>query len=284
MLAPDYSRQIEHIDHAITNSAVLGVIGVGGAAKLVEHLVRCGVREVWICDPDTVSATNLATQGYYPDQVGMPKVEALEEILRRTEPGITVRAFAARYQDIVPQEREEMWRRVSLMMAMTDHFETQMAINSDALKFRVDTIFAMMGDGLRQMEITATFPEVVENGGGCHACHIWPRVKAYRNGFENKAVIPSHIVSADALNAQLEYLALSRLHLNAGSTRPIAEIARRFSASPCLLTQLDPTFWPENPDSYGSIAPEFGLFTTRLFAIDSPKGWICEACGTAGTK
>ena len=216
--------------------------------------------------------------------MGKPKVEALEEILRRVEPRITVRAFATRFQDIPPQARKEMWGRVSLMMAMTDHFETQMAINADALKFSVDTIFAMMGDGLRQMEITATFPEVVESGGGCHACHIWPRVKAYRNGFENKAMIPSHIVSADALNAQLEYLSLSRMHLKAGSTRPIAEIARQFSGSPCLLTQLDPTFWPENPGSYGLIPPEFGLFTTRLFAINSPKGWICEACGTAGAK
>jgi hypothetical protein len=284
MIVPDYSRQFEHIDHAVTGSAVIGVIGAGGAGKLVEHLARCGIGEIWICDPDVVSATNLATQGYYLDQVGKPKVAALEENIRRVDPRVTIRAFAIRYQDLQPHDREDMWRRVSLMLAMTDHFETQMAINTDALTFGVDTIFAMMGDGLRQMEVTATFPDVVAEGGGCHACHIWPRVKAYRNGFKNKEVIPSHIVSADALNAQLEYIALSRLHLKASSSKPIAEIARRFSKSPCLLTQLDPTFWPENPASYGVLPPELGLFTTHLFSIDTPKEWTCEACGTVGTK
>jgi hypothetical protein len=142
----------------------------------------------------------------------------------------------------------------------------------------------MMGEGLRQMEVTATFPEVVAEGGGCHACHIWPRVKAHRNGFHNKAVIPSHIVSADALNAQLGYIALSRLHLKAGSSKRIAEIARRFSKSPCLLTQLDPTFWPEHPGSYGAVPSELGLFTARLFSLDSPRGWVCEACGTGRPK
>jgi hypothetical protein len=33
-----------------------------------------------------------------------------------------------------------MWRRVSLMLAMTDDFETQMAINADALAFGVDAL------------------------------------------------------------------------------------------------------------------------------------------------
>src|SRR2546422_811940 len=40
MIVPDYSRQFEHIDHAVTGSAVIGVIGAGGAGKLVEHLAR----------------------------------------------------------------------------------------------------------------------------------------------------------------------------------------------------------------------------------------------------
>lgn len=281
---PDFSRQYQHLSHDVTANATITCVGVGGAATLLINLAKCGVRRFNLIDFDTVSPTNIGTQGYLSDQIGQPKPVALRDTLLRIDRQIEIAIYPVRYQELSPNDRERLWNSTTLMLAMTDDHATQMDINVDALIHGVDTLFAMVGDGLRQIEVTATFPEVVARGGGCHACQIWPRVKAYRDGFVNSAVIGSHVVSADLLNAQLAYLALARFHQRAGSTLPIVRLAERFAAAPCLLTQLDPAFWAEDSESYGVVPTGMELFTTRLFTIDTPKGWVCEACGTEGVK
>lgn len=280
---PDFSRTAEHVDAAITAAAEITCIGCGGAATLIMNLARCGVAKFILIDPDVVSATNIATQNYFADQIGMPKPVALAANIRRINPHAEIETYCLRYEDLLRVEREALWQCSDIVLAMTDSHTVQMAINRDALAFDKPAIFAMMGIGLQQMEVTATFPEVVASGGGCHACHAWPRVKAYRDdGFKNPDVIGSHAVSADMLNAQLAYLVLARLHAQAGSDRRVRRLADQFATAPCLLTQLDPGFWPQQPEVYGSVTPAMQLFTTRTFGLDSPKGWVCEACGTAG--
>jgi len=278
----DYSRLSDHLDQEALARVHLTCVGVGGASTLIQNLARVGILRFRLIDLDTVSSTNIATQNYFARQIGKPKVAALAANLKRINPTVAVTTIVGRYEELSERRRKHLWESTSIVLAMTDSHAAQMAINRDAIRHGKDAIFAMMGDGLRQMEVTATFPEVVARGGGCHACQVWPRVKAYREGFTNPAVIGSHVVSADMLNAQLAYLVLARLHQKAGADKPIVKIADRFSASPCLLTQLDPSLWSSQPESYGVIPAGMELFTTKLFGLDTPKGWMCEACGTEG--
>jgi hypothetical protein len=279
---PDFSRLDEHLDRDVLARVGMGVVGIGGAAGLVHQLARCGIGAVIAIDPDTVSATNIATQAQFLDHVGLPKVAALERTLARINPALPVRTFAGRYEDLTDEECAAFWSESTLVLAMTDCHTTQERINRDALAYRKPTLFAMMGDGLQQAEIVATLPETVARRGGCWACHVWPRIKAYKEGFVNRAVIGSHAPSAELLNAYLGNVTLALLHHFAGSTKPIARLATRFAQRPCLLIQLDPTLWPENPAGYGVVPDGMDLFTTKLFALDTPKGWVCEACGTEG--
>lgn len=235
-------------------------------------------------DPDLVSPTNITTQDYYIDQIGKPKVMALAETLTRINPAASMTGLASRYEDLSTDTRTGIWEQTTLAFAMTDQHATQKAINKDALISRVPMIAAMMGDGLRQMEVTATLPMAVQEGHGCFLCQVWSREKAYNNGFVNRAVIGSHIVSAALLNAQIAYIALGLLHHLAESSQPIARIGACFEASPCLLTQLDADFWSADPATYGVVHAGMELFTAKLFGLDSPKGWVCEACGTPGVK
>ena len=65
-----------------------GIAGAGGIGSNVSMLLaRAGIGRLVIVDHDVVSLRNLNRQAYYADQVGMPKVEALAENIRRLGTG-----------------------------------------------------------------------------------------------------------------------------------------------------------------------------------------------------
>ncbi len=68
-------------------SVCVGIAGAGGlGSNCAVHLVRSGVRHLVVVDFDTVASSNLNRQFYFVDQVGMKKIAALEENLRRIQP------------------------------------------------------------------------------------------------------------------------------------------------------------------------------------------------------
>lgn len=62
----------------------VAIIGCGGlGSNVAEMLVRSGVGRLTLVDFDTVDERNLNRQFFFRDQIGMPKVIALAENLRR---------------------------------------------------------------------------------------------------------------------------------------------------------------------------------------------------------
>lgn len=74
--------------------AILGCGGLG--SNVAEMLVRSGVGRLTIVDFDTVDERNLNRQFFFRDQVGMPKVEALAENLRRIRSDVRLDIVAER--------------------------------------------------------------------------------------------------------------------------------------------------------------------------------------------
>ena len=73
--------------HARLKAACVGIAGVGGlGSAVVVALARIGVGHLILADFDVVEPSNLNRQQYFVDQLGMPKVEALVETLRRINP------------------------------------------------------------------------------------------------------------------------------------------------------------------------------------------------------
>ena len=67
------------------------VIGVGAIGRQVAlQLASLGVPRLVLCDDDSVSEENLAPQGYRPDQLGLPKVNATADDCRRIQPAIEI--------------------------------------------------------------------------------------------------------------------------------------------------------------------------------------------------
>jgi sulfur carrier protein ThiS adenylyltransferase len=77
--------------HARLKQAVVGVAGAGGLGSTVAvALARIGVGRLVLADFDVVEPSNLNRQQYFIDQIGMFKVTALSENLRRINPYVVV--------------------------------------------------------------------------------------------------------------------------------------------------------------------------------------------------
>lgn len=81
----------------ILSSKTVGIAGVGGlGSNCAAALVRCGIGKLVVVDFDFVEESNLNRQFYFRDQIGQPKVEALQQNLLRIEPGLILISHCTR--------------------------------------------------------------------------------------------------------------------------------------------------------------------------------------------
>ena len=77
----------------------MGIAGAGGlGSNCAFNLVRSGFYKFKIVDFDVVEPSNLNRQFFFLDQLGMPKVLALEENLRRINPEVRIEAIQQKVQ------------------------------------------------------------------------------------------------------------------------------------------------------------------------------------------
>jgi len=73
------------------SAATVGVAGLGGLGSVVAViLARAGIGRLVLVDHDVVEAGNLDRQHYFIDQVGLPKVDALQATIRRISTQVQV--------------------------------------------------------------------------------------------------------------------------------------------------------------------------------------------------
>ncbi len=82
----------EHLPESLQtklSNATIGIAGAGGlGSNCAVLLTRTGIGHLVIVDHDIVSVSNLNRQQYLPSHIGMPKVEALKEVLLNINPGL----------------------------------------------------------------------------------------------------------------------------------------------------------------------------------------------------
>ena len=73
----------------------VGVIGVGGVGSWsASALVRSGVKKITLVDPDIIVESNINRQCHADyDNLGKPKIVAMEEMLRRINPSVEVTGY-----------------------------------------------------------------------------------------------------------------------------------------------------------------------------------------------
>lgn len=91
--------------HEKLKAATVGIAGVGGlGSSIAIALARSGVGRLILADFDIVEPSNLNRQQYFIDQLGLPKVDALKENLKRINPYVQAAPFFGRLNaDNIPQ-------------------------------------------------------------------------------------------------------------------------------------------------------------------------------------
>lgn len=85
------SKSLEYFDPINSIKAPIHIIGIGAmGSRVAELLVRLGIESIHIWDMDTVEDKNITNQLYFHKQIGLPKTDALEEILKEINPNIKV--------------------------------------------------------------------------------------------------------------------------------------------------------------------------------------------------
>lgn len=200
------------------------IVGVGGAVGYAEDLVRAGIHEVVLVDPDTVSASNLATQQVYRRDLGRPKVEAVADRLRDINPAVDVLAMQRDFNELLEVEIEALLGLdtarppiCTLLCGCTDNFFAQARVNRVGLQHGVPTLCAQVYAEGRGAELTFTYPGVTP---ACHRCILQRRYVAFLNeGYSNTVTSDgTPISSTTRLNATKSFVAMALLHH--GTTHP----------------------------------------------------------------
>ena len=86
----DHTRHIGIFDASQWPVTLIGAGGIGAITAVI--LAKMGIPEITVFDDDTVDDENLATQFYRIDDLGRPKVTALEQLLHEFADDLDVHA------------------------------------------------------------------------------------------------------------------------------------------------------------------------------------------------
>lgn len=94
-----FLRQRDLVPHERLQNCRATIIGIGAVGRNVAiQLTAIGVRHLQFIDFDHVDLSNTTTQGFAIDEIGMPKVQAVEATIRRIDPSIIVESIEDRYR------------------------------------------------------------------------------------------------------------------------------------------------------------------------------------------
>ena len=111
------ARFPEEMQTKLRNARV-AVAGLGGlGSNIAVMLARSGVGELLLVDFDTVDVTNLNRQMYLIPQLGMPKAEALPEILYQINPYLTYRSVCIK---VTPDNVKELFSEYPIVCEAFD--------------------------------------------------------------------------------------------------------------------------------------------------------------------
>ncbi len=194
------------------------VIGCGGARGFCESLARSAVGRFVLVDGDTVSESNIATQGTYTDEIGRYKTEVIAETLRRINPDVQVTELRRFLDDSLTDSAleeaigaEQLLHRPEeiLLCGCTDNFAAQDRTVKLALKWGVPYLAAQLYAEGRGGEVLFTYPGLT---AACPRCMLSSRYQAYADGAaETVTSEGAPIYGTERVNALKSHLALSML-------------------------------------------------------------------------
>lgn len=226
---PDYFSKVKSLYPDRVLDKVIVCIGTGGARSFLENCARSGFRNFILVDKDTVSSTNIATQGVFISEIGKKKVDAIRERILDINPNAHVICVDRFLDDYMSDEEFKGYldifsnRRPTdyLILGCTDNFEAQKRSSMLALKYGIPYLAAMMYEGGAAAELIFTYPGGVTES--CPRCLLRDRFEKYEHGFQNdvdSSACP--IFATERMNATKGYIALMLLMYHEDPTSPLS--------------------------------------------------------------
>jgi sulfur carrier protein ThiS adenylyltransferase len=130
--------------HQKIKKAVVGIAGLGGLGSTVAiALARVGVGKLILVDFDVVEPSNLNRQQYFLHQIGLPKVEALQAILSKITPMLSIQCYNERLEQ---ENVERIFRDADVVVEAFDRAEEKaMLINTISQKMPDKYVVAASG-------------------------------------------------------------------------------------------------------------------------------------------
>ncbi|WP_244151818.1 sulfur carrier protein ThiS adenylyltransferase ThiF [Malonomonas rubra] len=117
--------------HDKIKQSCVGIAGVGGLGSAIAvALTRIGIGKLVIVDYDLVEPSNLNRQQYFIDQIGLPKVTALQENLQRINPGVEIEAHQVK---VTPDNICELFGQVDVLAEAFDAAEEKAMLTGNFL-------------------------------------------------------------------------------------------------------------------------------------------------------
>lgn len=235
----DYSRIQRTADVMRLLTALVVVIGTGGAADLIVGLRRTGVRRFKLLDKDTVTEANLCRQGFEQADIGRPKVEAVADRLRRLDPEVEVTTLTGDFCEMTDEDIDREFGDADLFIFATDYFPAQARGNEVALRLQKPALWLGMYAGGVGGEIAFWHPGI----DACYRCLCEKRYVAHELAkVSGQSLDPASdgctifdIGFVDAMAGQLAIGLLTR-----GSDNRYGKLIDALGDRNFIQTQIDP--------------------------------------------
>ena len=130
--------------HLKIKKSIVGIAGLGGLGSAIAiALARIGVGKLILVDFDVVEPSNLNRQQYFIHQIGIPKVEALQENLSKINPYVKVQIY---HEKLDQKNIERILKEAEVVVEAFDRAEEKaMLINAVSEKMPDKYIVAASG-------------------------------------------------------------------------------------------------------------------------------------------
>ena len=242
----EYFKKVANLYPEHVLDKVIVCIGTGGARSFLENCARSGFKNYILMDADTVSPTNIATQGVFISEMGKKKVDVIKNRILDINPDANVLCVDSflddnmsdlefkGYLDMFPNKSAKDY----LILGCTDNFEAQKRSSLIALKYGMPYLAAMMYENGDAAEIIFVYPGVTES---CPRCLLRDRFEKYENGFINDVDSSScPIFATERMNSLKGYIALMLLMYHEDMSNPFSTMLDEVKERNFVEIRLNP--------------------------------------------
>jgi len=121
------------LPHSIT---VIGCGGTGSWVALFSSLL--GIKHIILIDPDNIEEHNLNRQPYHYEHIGMPKTEALKQLLLQLRPKLNIRTYQiyATYETL-----KSLNLRTDIIFCCTDNHQARLEVNKYCKEHNIKAVY-----------------------------------------------------------------------------------------------------------------------------------------------